>query len=86
MKQPLSVLSEYKAVLDAVVSHNSGESKQAHKALSVAMKSSKLSNAAAPFLLYLAKVYIELGVHEVLDIEQAFQLETSQAIVGGTIH
>ena len=69
-----------------MVSHNSGESKQAHKALSVAMKSGKLSNAAAPFLLYLAKVYIELGVHEVLDLEHAFQLETNQAILGGTIH
>lgn len=64
----LVVLAEYKAVLEALISHNNGESKLAHKALSAAIKAGK----SAKYLVYLAKVYVELGVHEVLDVERGF--------------
>ena len=70
----MAVLTEYKAVLNAVVSHNTGESKQAHKALTAALKEGK----SATYLIYLAKVYMELGVHEVLDVESVFAKETQQ--------
>ena len=36
------------------------------------------SGKAATFLIYLAKVYVELGVHEVLDVESAFYKETQE--------
>ena len=70
----MAVLTEYRAVLNAVVSHNTGESKQAHKALTAALKEGK----SATYLIYLAKVYMELGVHEVLDVESAFAKETQE--------
>ena len=67
-EETLSVLTEYKTVLEALILVSQNESKRAHKALSSAVRNA----GSAPYLIYLTKVYLEIEVSDVLEIEKSF--------------
>ena len=72
-EETLSVLTEYKTVLEALILVSQNESKRAHKALSSAVRNA----GSATYLIYLTKVYLEIQVSDVLDIERTFVSEES---------
>ena len=72
-EETLSVLTEYKTVLEALILVSQNESKRAHKALSSAVRNA----GSATYLIYLTKVYLEIEVSDVLDIESTFVNEQS---------
>ena len=72
-EETLSVLTEYKTVLEALILVSQNESKRAHKALSSAVRNA----GSATYLIYLTKVYLEIEVSDVLDIERTFVSEES---------
>ena len=67
-EETLSVLTEYKTVVEALILVSQNESKRAHKALSSAVRNA----GSATYLIYLTKVYLEIEVSDVLDIERTF--------------
>ena len=72
-EETLSVLTEYKTVLEALILVSQNESKRAHKALSSAVRNA----GSATYLIYLTKVYLEIEVSDVLGIEKSFVYDQS---------
>ena len=74
-EETLSVLTEYKTVLEALILVSQNEFKRAHKALSSAVRNA----GSATYLIYLTKIYLEIEVSDVLGIEKSFVYDQSNS-------
>lgn len=72
----LNFLLQYKAVLDCIYLVSENECKKAHQILSNSLKTQQKPSLHS----YLAKVYVEMAVHNVVEIEKDFALEVDQEL------